>query len=168
MSYRNTLTAFNIWIGPDDYLGRATTFQPSEMTSILVDYRGGGMLGPVPIDMGVELGESTIEFGGFEADAIARFGPQDSDTQIIARGGLVTNGETEARSLQITQTGKVTVGGFGAWTPGETAPLTITQRPTYIKWELAGAKIIEIDLINMIQYVGSEDRLAALRTAIGV
>ena len=168
MSNRNTLTAFNIWVGPDSFLGRATSFQPSEPSITVTDYRGGGLDGPIPLDMGMELGESSIEFGGFEEAAISRFGLIGEDVQIIARGGLKSRGEPDAKQLQITQTGMLSVASQGEWTPGEGSPLTLTMRCHYIKWELANVKILEIDLINMVRFVDGEDRLTSLRQAIGV
>ncbi|EFB70308.1 hypothetical protein PROVRUST_08559, partial [Providencia rustigianii DSM 4541] len=44
----------------------------------------------------------------------------------------------------------------------------LSVKPTYFRLEMNGEKLIEIDIINMIEIVGGVDRMAAHREALGL
>ena len=53
-------------------------------------------------------------------------------------------------------------------TPGEDPEQKICSTCSYYKLIVAGETVIEIDLLNFVEIVGGEDRLAKQRAALGI
>lgn len=163
---KGTLRDFNAYIGADSYLGRVTSYTPPDFATTVADYRAGGLSGPIPIDMGLEALEASLEFGGFEPEALKRVGMPSEDTTLTLRGALIGQGEP-VKQVVHTLTGKATASNFGVWTPGESAAHTITLRPHYFRVDHEGSKILEIDFLNDVRFTNGEDQMEAIRRAIG-
>lgn len=66
MAIPHKLRLFSCFVNGDNYLGKVTSFTRPKLSRKVEDYQGGGMLGAVGVDLGLEAGalDSTIVFGG--------------------------------------------------------------------------------------------------------
>ena len=74
MGLPSKLKNLNAYIDGEGYIGRVAEFEVPKLALATDDWRGGGMLGPVKIDMGLEGMEASITMGGHEATLIRKFG----------------------------------------------------------------------------------------------
>lgn len=74
MGLPSKLKNLNAYIDGEGYIGRVAEFEVPKLALATEDWRGGGMLGPVKIDMGLEAMETSITMGGHEAALIRKFG----------------------------------------------------------------------------------------------
>ena len=56
----------------------------------------------------------------------------------------------------------------GSAKPGDATQFKVKTALSYYKLAIDGAAVIEIDFVNMIEIVGGEDRLAGVRSALGI
>jgi hypothetical protein len=64
--------------------------------------------------------------------------------------------------------GKITVIDSGTWQPGQMAPMAVTVRLNYYSLEHDGQLVHEIDVRNMVRTINGTDRLAEIRSALGI
>ena len=64
MAVPHKLRLFSCFINGDNYLGKVTSFTRPKLSRKVEDYQGGGMLGAVGVDLGLDAGalDSTIVF----------------------------------------------------------------------------------------------------------
>ena len=167
MSYENILRDFSVYVGKDSYLGKVTSYQPPEITVTNPGYRAGGLDAPIPIDMGLEALQATVEFGGFAPNVLKRVGLVGEDTTIVVRGALVSEGE-DTKALVETLTGVLTGSARGAFTPGESSTHTITIDLKVYTVELDGAKLTHIDVLGRKRMIDGVDQLDSIRSALGI
>ena len=66
MAVPHKLRLFTCFVNGDNQIGKVTSFTRPKLSRKLEDYRGGGMIGSVGADLGLDAGalDSSIEFGG--------------------------------------------------------------------------------------------------------
>jgi P2 family phage contractile tail tube protein len=132
------------------------------------DWLGGGMLGPVPIDMGLDKIEFEFSMGGLIQAAIARFGETSLTGSLVRFVGAYQDDQTGAtRALEVVAMGRYTEIDFGNAKSGDNTTHKYKLACSYYRLIVDGVDWIEIDLINMIFTVMGIDRYADIRAALG-
>lgn len=161
------LKNMNMFVDGVGYAGKVPELTPPKLTLKTEEYRGGGMDAPVDIDMGMEKLEFDFSLPSLERAIFARFGITDPNgTQVTFRGAY--EGPTGVKSCVIKLTGMIKEIDPGGWKPGDEAMYKFAGTATYYLLEIDGAKVIEIDVVNMKRIINGVDQLAAQRAAIGI
>ena len=168
--YPRKLTNFNLFIDGRSYAGVAeeVTLPPLERT--MEDFRGGGMLGPIKLDMGLEALQLSFTLAEFNADVLALWGVEDA-SGVGARfmgAAQADNADGTVDAIEIAVRGRWQKIDPGNAKQGEAAKMSVDMPLTYYKYTLNGSVLIEIDMINGREIVNGEDRTAAIREAIGL
>jgi len=131
------------------------------------DYRGGGMLGPVPIDMGIEKLEAEFTAGGLLVPAITAFGSTTHDAVQLRFAGAYTNDSGRVQAVEAVLRGRYGEIDLGNAAPGKDTEHKYKLAASYYRLIVDGTDLVEIDLIAPTFIVGGIDRYAEVRAAIG-
>ena len=163
MSLPDTLNNFTVHVDGFGWAGKVEEGNPPKLSSKMEEFEGGGMTGPVDIDMGsIEKLESEITFAEFNPSLYALFGQPDK--QFTFRGAK--NGTSDPVMYQMR--GTLRELDPGSWKKGDKGQLKVSASFTYMKVTVDGKEVIEIDQINMIYKVDGKDMLAEQRKALGL
>lgn len=97
MAIPHKLRLFSCFVNGDNYLGKVTSFTRPKLSRKVEDYQGGGMLGAVGVDLGLEAGalDSTIVFGGVIKALFLEYGAEIDGTRLRFAGEYFTDGESQ-------------------------------------------------------------------------
>lgn len=162
------LKNFAVFIDGKGFAGNAKEIQLPALTLATEDFRAGGMDAPVKVEMGQESLEASVTLSSFDILALAQWGVGEGySVPVVARGALESlDGSVE--QVVVSMRGKVTSLSPSAWTPGSEATLKFDLNLTSYRYEQGGRVIHDIDVVNMKRVVGSIDRLAEQRAALGL
>lgn len=161
------LKYFDVFADGTSWLGKVDEVSLPEMKIKTESFRGGGMVGEVDINMGLEKLEMEIKLGGATIEAMRQFGRvgvagvmlrfvggyQDDSTGGILPGELVVRGMHTSLNPGSAKTGANT-----EW--------TVKSTLSYLKWTLNSRVECEIDMLNLVWFSDGVDHLAAMRAAL--
>lgn len=167
MGYARKLKNLNAFVDGDSYLGIVAEFGEPKLAIATDDWRGGGMLGPIKIDNGLEAMEAEITMGGHEVRLFRKFGTTRADG---VRVRLV--GAYQAEDGSRAQAVESYIGGrFSEIDPGKSKAGDGTEHKykvplTYYRRVVDGVDVIEIDMIAGVFIVDGVDRYAEIMAII--
>lgn len=168
MAARDVLKNLTLWVDGRGMAGQVQEVNPPKLTQQLEEFRGGGMIAPVAITMGMERITSDFSLVAYDPDVLALFGVvENATTSLTIRGGLESFDGT-VTPVVMTMTGKVTAQDPGTWEAGKVAYLKTTMELNYYKLQHGSKVVTEIDVENMIAMINGVDTLAAMRSALGL
>ncbi|TMJ19013.1 MAG: phage major tail tube protein [Alphaproteobacteria bacterium] len=163
------LKQYHVFSDAQSYLGEAKEVALSKIAAKMEEYRGGGMLGPVKVDMGLEGLEIEVTYGGLVVGILRQMGMVRHDGVLLRFNGAYqsddTGGVTAAELIVRGRHEEIDPGNAKA---GEDTEWKVKSTLSYLKWTIGGRVEVEIDLVNCIYIVGGVDRMAEIRAAIGV
>lgn len=169
MALPNKLKLMNVFQDGVSYLGQATEVTLPKLAIKAEDYRAGGMIGDVVVDLGLEKLEAEIKFGGFMDEMKKFFGAAKIDAVPLRFAGSYQRDDTgEVKAVEVVMRGRYTEIDGGNSKVGDDTEETYKAALTYYKLTVDGTELIEIDLINNVYKVNGEDRLEQHRKAIGL
>lgn len=169
MALPRKLKNFNVFYNGDNYIGRCAEVELPKLTRKLEEFRGGGMNGPVEVDLGNEKMEINHTWGGFEAETYRQFGVPTVDSVLMRFTGAYQRDDTaEVDAIDIVVRGRHTEIDPGSAKAGDDTELKVKSSISYYKLTVNGEVLIEIDHVNLVEVINGEDRLADIRTALGV
>lgn len=171
MALPKKLKNLNLFNDGNSYQGVAKTVTLPPLSRKMESYRAAGMNGPVKVDHG--LSDDGIQFewtlGGWDLIAIRQWGATKADAVQLRFAGAVQRDDTgEVSAVEVVVRGRHEEIDFGDAEPGEDTEHSIVTTCTYYKLTVDGEVIVEIDLLNMVEIVDGDDRLAEQRKAIGL
>ncbi|WP_408586575.1 phage major tail tube protein [Novosphingobium sp.] len=153
-----------------DGQGHQGTVEEVELPKIALktdDWRGGGMLGPVDIDMGLDKIEMGVTMGGLVESAIRSFGASAADAALVRFAGAYQDDQTgNVRAVEIAVLGRLKELDWGNAKVGDNTAHKYKYGCSYYRMTVDGVEWLEIDLINMIFRVFGVDRYAEIRAAV--
>ncbi len=169
MGLPRKLKQFAVFADGVNYMGEIPEVTLPTITRQMEDYRGGGMGGPVKLDYGMEAMEAELKAAGWLMDMLKTWGTPRADGTMIRFAGALQSDDTG----QVVACEAVIRGRFSEFEPGsskagEATEQTYKMAVSYYKLTLDGQVLFEIDLINMIEIVGGDDRMSQTRAALGV
>lgn len=169
MALPRKLKNFNLFVDGESFMGVASEVELPKLTRKMEEFRGGGMNGPVDTDMGMEKLEIGWTCGGMVRQVFNQFGLARADGVLLRFAGAYQRDDTgEVMAVEVVVRGRHNEIDPGTGKAGDDTTLKVTSTLSYYKLVMDGEVVIEIDLLNMIESVGGEDRLAQQRTAIGL
>jgi P2 family phage contractile tail tube protein len=149
--------------------GEVGTVTLPKLTRKVEEWMGGGMLGPIEIDLAQEKLELSFKAGGVHLEALSGYAADTHDA-IMYRFVMATQrddvGVTERVEAVIR--GRVKEFDMGDSTVGELGETTLNIAGSYYKLTKNGITVIEVDMVNMRLTVNGKDRLAGVRAALGL
>ncbi len=168
MAARDVLKNLTLWADGKGMAGQIRSVNPPKLTLQTEDFRGGGMIAPLPITVGMEKLVMDFDLISYDKDVLALFGVvEGSSVPLTIRGGLESFDAT-VTPIVMTMRGKITEQDPGTWTPGEVPYLKNTLALNYYKLQHGSTVVHEIDVENMIATINGVDSLAAMRAALGL
>jgi P2 family phage contractile tail tube protein len=171
MALPRKLKNMNLFNDGNSYIGVAKSVTLPKLARKTESFRGAGMNGPVKADLGFSDDGIQIEWtlGGWDVTALRQFGITDaSGVQLRWVGAIQRDDTGEVLAVEIVVRGRHEEIDFGDAEPGSDTEHKFTTTCSYYKLVIDGNTEIEIDLLNFIETVNGEDRLADQRTAIGL
>lgn len=168
MPVRDVIKNLNLFVDGRGYAGQIDEYAPPDLTLLIEDYRGGGLDGPLPIEMGQEAMETSFSLISYPANVLKLWGVAQGETVPLTARGVLESFDGGTKPLVHEMRGLITSLQRGPWQPGQKPALNIQMRLSYYKEVIDGELIHEIDIPNMIRIVEGVDRLAAQRSALGI
>jgi len=171
MAMPRKLKNLNLFNDGNNYLGVCKSCTLPPLGRKMESYRGGGMNGPVKADLG--MADDGIQFawktGGLDLIVLRQFGAIKASGVMLRFAGSYQQDDTgDYTDVEIVVRGRHETVEMGEAKAGDDTEHSITTTCTYYKLTVDGETLIEIDLLNFIEIIDGEDRLAAQRKALGI
>lgn len=172
MALPRTLKLMNVFIDGVSYLGVAQTLTLPKLTRKLENYRGGGMNGSAPIDLGLddEALSAELSLGGFPDTAIWSLYAATGVSSVPLRfaGSYQRDDTAETVAVEVVLRGRQKEIDTGEAKQGEVSTSKLPLVCTYYKLTINGSETVEIDTVNLIEKVNGVDMLEEHRKNIGL
>jgi len=167
MGIPHKLKNFNIYLDGVSYLGKIAEVTLPKIALSGEDWRGGGMLGPVMMDMGVDKLEAEFTAGGLILDPLRQFGATRHDAAMLRfAGAYQSDGNGTVQAVEAVVRGRYSELDFGNAKTGSDTEHKFKMAASYYRLVIDGVDAIEIDLLGAVFRVFGTDRYAEIRAAI--
>lgn len=157
----------NLYNEGRSHLGEIAEITLPKIVMITSDWRPGGSLGPVPVDMGVEALSVEWTLGGWSSQVISQMGTLALDGVLLrAIGAFQAEDGGAVRIVEAVMMGRHTELDLGTWKVGEDTEKKVKSALTYYKLIVDNSELLEIDMLAGIYVVDGVDRYAEIRAAI--
>lgn len=169
MGMPRKLKHFNVFYNGENFIGQATEITLPKLARKTEGYRGAGMSGEVKADLGMEPLEIEHSYGGLMTEIYRDFGIAKIDGVMLRFAGSYQRDDTDAvDAVEIVVRGRHEEIDPGNAKAGDDTEFKVKSALSYYKLTVNGEDLVEIDLVNMVEKIGGEDRLAEHRKAIGL
>lgn len=168
MGFPSKLKNMNLFGDGDSYLGTVAEVTVPKLTMKMEDWRGGGMIGPVQIDQGLDKINLEFKLGGVLAGPFRQFGASGHAAMLNRFAGAYQDDDSGAvQAVEVVTRGRISEIDPGNAKPGDDTEHTFKVACSYYKLVVDGVEWIEIDVVSGIFIVFGTDRYAEIRDAIG-
>lgn len=168
MALPSKLKNLNLFNDGASYLGQVTEFKLPTLTRKMEEYRAGGMLGPVDIDLGQEKIEAEWKCGGLMREVLRQYGAvRHNAVQLRFAGAYQREDTGDVDAVEIVIRGRHSEIDAGTGKVGDDTEFSVKTTASYYKLSINGRTEVEIDMVGMVFIVNGVDLLAAQRRAIG-
>ncbi|HWT42238.1 MAG TPA: phage major tail tube protein [Sphingopyxis sp.] len=168
MGLPSKLKNFRLYNDGNNYQGIVGEFTQPKIALQMEEWRGGGMLGPVKIDMGLQLMEAEFTNGGLVKQVMRQFGSTSVDGVLLRLVGAYQSDDTgNVDQVELVMRGRLEELDMGNAKAGEDTEHKVKVPLAYYKISVNGRTEIEIDMLNSIFIVDGVDRYAEIRSALG-
>lgn len=171
MAIPRKLKMMNLFNEGNSYMGQVAEVTLPKLSQKFENWRGGGMMGNVKIDMGHndDMNELSWKLGGLDLQVLKQFGASKIDAYGLRFAGSYLRDDTrESSSVEIVVRGRHEEIDMGSAKPGDATEHSIKTIWTYYKLTVDGNVIVEIDIPNCIFIVDGVDLYAEHRKNIGL
>ena len=169
MGLPRKLKNFATFVDGVNYQGEMPEVTLPTLTRKMEEYRSGGMNGPIDLDMGQEKMEAELKGAGWIKGLMVKWGAGTHDALMLRFAGAIQSDDTDAvQAVEVVMRGRLAEVDPGSAKAGEMTEQTYKYTLSYYKLTMDGEVVLEIDLVNMVEIVHGEDRLSAVRAALGV
>ena len=171
MALPRKLKNLNLFNDGNSYVGVVKSVTLPPLGRKMEAFRGGGMNGPVKVDLGFADDGIQLEWktGGLDLISLKQFGAVNASGVALRFAGAFEQDDTgEVSAVEIVLRGRHETIEMGEAKPGEDTEHTMKTTCSYYKLVVDNEEIIEIDLLNFVEKVGGVDMLDKQRTAIGL
>jgi len=171
MALPKKLKNMNLFNDGVSYVGQSKSVTLPKLGRKFEQFRGGGMDGPVKVDLGHSDDGIQLEWtlGGWDLTALRQYGAVSANGVMLRWAGSVQRDDTgEVTAVEVVVRGRHEEIDMGDAEGGEDTEHKFTTTCSYYKLTIAGNVEIEIDLLNFIFNVNGKDMLAEHRKAIGL
>ncbi|WP_298290354.1 phage major tail tube protein [Novosphingobium sp.] len=167
MGLPRKLKNLNTFVDGESYIGVISEFEEPKLAIATEEWRGGGMLGPVMLDMGLEAMEAALTMGGHEAALIRKFGTTRVDgVRLRLVGAYQADNGGAAQAVEVYIGGRFTEIDPGKSKAGDSTEQKYKVPLAYYRRVVDGRIEIEIDMLRGIFIVDGVDRYAEIMAII--
>ena len=164
MNLPRQLKDMNVFGAGQSFLGESLSFTRPKLTMATEDYKGGGMLAPAKLNMGLDALEVTHKYGGDMPALNNEFGAAEIDASQLRYVGAYQNDATgELDNVEIIIRGRHEEIDAGDDEVGSKSGTTYKTAVVYYKQTRNGVIEFEIDTLAGVFMVGGVDRWAEIR-----
>lgn len=168
MALPRKLKLMNFMGNGNSYKGQITEITQPKLALKLEEYRAGGMMGAVKVNLGLEPLEVQFKMGGYMTELLKEFGGSIDGVALRFAGAYQQDDTDEVTGIELVMRGRFGEIDNGSSKTGDDTEQSYTVPLTYYKVIENGKDLIEIDMLNSIFMVNGIDRLAEHRRAIGL
>lgn len=158
----------NLFVDGINFSGDVPSLSLPKLTVKTDEFRGGGMAGPIEMDMGLEKMEATFTTNGVRREAMKFFGLADQTAFNGVYRGSFKGQKGQTTAVVATLRGMLKELDPGDWKAGDKAEFKYSIAVSYYKLEIAGRLIYEIDMVAAIRVIDGVDQLASMRSDLGL
>lgn len=168
MAARDVSKNINLFVDGRGYAGQLQEFTPPVLSKATEEFRGGGMVGPVKLNMGLEAMDASFSLIAYDRNVLSLFGVVEGQQINCTAREALESFDGQVKAVAHVMRGHITKLDSGTKKPGEAAPLQAELSLSYYRLEHDGVVVQEIDLLNMIHVMNGVDILADQRAALGL
>lgn len=152
------------------YAGNAFEVTSPKLTRKMDEFRAGGMMGPIKLDMGHEALQGSFKIRGDSAELLSKWGTfkHDEVTIRLRRAVAGESGYIVPEAVEEVWRGRFSEIDQGTYKSGEGNEKTYTVELSYYKYKTNGQTIMEVDVANMICIVDGVNLLKGIGEALGL
>lgn len=158
----------NLFVDGINFSGDVPSLSLPKLAVKTDEFRGGGMAGPIEMDMGLEKMEATFTTNGVRREAMKFFGLADQTAFNGVYRGSFKGQKGQTTAVVATLRGMLKELDPGDWKAGDKAEFKYSIAVSYYKLEIAGRLIYEIDMVAAIRVIDGVDQLASMRSDLGL
>lgn len=159
-----------IYINGNSMLGKAEEIKLPDIMALMTETKALGMVGKIELPSGFDKMEGEIKWNSFYPDVAAVMSDPFSMVQLQCRSSVETWG-TAGRTEQVPLVTFLTVvfkmSPLGSFKQNDPAEFSSGFAAYYVKQQLAGKDIVELDVLANIYKVGGVDKLDLFRANQG-
>ena len=167
----NSLTNCNVYLNGASLLGRCNEVTLPEVKVKMVDHKGLGMRGEIEIPAGgLEKMTAKFKWASYYEEVQRQAGHPSRARRIQVRGSLETyaaGGLSDEVPFVVTLGGVFKGNTMGALKQHESVQPESEMVVYYVRQEINGETLLEVDVMANIHKVAGEDVLARYRSIIG-
>lgn len=167
MGLPHKLKDMRTYVDGTRYAGEVPEVTLPKLAIKLEGYRGGGMLGEIDIDMGLEKLESEINAGGLLKDLFRGFGAPQHDAVLLRFAGAYQSEAGGVQAVEATMRGRIAEIDMGSAKVGSDTEHKFKYSLTYYRLDLDGTNAVEIDMVGGTFIVFGVDRRAEINAILG-
>lgn len=167
MALPKKLKDMRLFLNGGRYAGEVPEVTLPKLAIKTESYRGGGMLGEIEIDMGVDKLEAEVKAGGLIADMFRGFGATTHDAELLRFVGAYQAEDGGVQALEAVMRGRNVELDMGNAKPGSDTEFTFKFTLTYYRLDIDGQNVVELDLVGGTYIVGGVDRRAEINALLG-
>lgn len=169
MSLPNILKNFNLYADGESLMGVAEEITVPKLSRKMEEWQGGGMPGPIDIDLSQEKIVMDWTTGGLLISALRKYGASKPDALLLRYSGAYQREDTGViHAVEIVVRGRHKEIDMGNKKVGEPNKTKVSTTCAYYKLTVDNEVLIEYDALAMILVVDGEDLMDAQRKAIGL
>ena len=166
----NRVTNANIYVDGNCLLGKAEEIKLPDITTVMSEHKALGMVGKIELPSGFEKMEGEIKWNSFYRDVWLKMNNPYSMVQLQVRSSVETYGAMGRMQQQPLVTFLSVMfkkNPLGTFKQNDNAEFSSSFACYYIKQQLAGEDMLELDVLANIYKVGGVDQLDIYRNNIG-
>jgi P2 family phage contractile tail tube protein len=136
--------------------------------AVTEEYRGGGMDGPVNVDLGISAMTMSFTMREYDPRVLGLFAVGDCSNKSFVFRGAQEDNLCNVVPVVLEVRGWVSGVDHGTWEAGSLTDIEVTVNIRYLNFQVNGIVVYEIDPINMIRIINGRDVLADQRRAVGL
>jgi len=162
------LKNFNLFVDGSSWAGLVAEIQLPKLSKKIEQWRGGGMLGEIDVELGLEKLEMETKLGGLIVGALRAFGAVGVSGSLLRFvGAYQEEAAGGVKPAELVVMGMHSEIDPGSAKVGDNTEWSLKSTLTYLKWTISGRVEVEIDMINNVMLIDGFDRMAAIRAALG-
>ncbi len=167
MAVFSVLKNYNVFIDGYSQAGKCDVTMP-DLQIRTTEHTAGGIDGAINVDLGIQALTLTVTIREYDPNILGLFGLGDSSNKSFTFRGAQENNQGVVSPVVCEIRGWVNGVNHGSWTGGSITTIDISINAKYLRLEVAGQTIYEIDPINMVRTINGVDALAQQRQALGL
>lgn len=167
----NKLTNATYWVNGKNYFGKTEEFSLPTIKYKNATHKGMGLMAEMEYFSGIDKIEHKLKLNAPYADYMREMGDPTKKVDVMVRGNLQNfQGSASVDEVPYVVTMRVACKDFplGNFKQNDNVELEMNFNVYYVKLEINGEKLYEIDLENNILFAGGRDVYEKFRKNLGM